>query len=67
MHFAEVGNGALARELEPRALLFRDAKDAKKSMQYLWVSTPGVRTPLPCLIPQEEGVARSPSGARDRP
>ena len=67
VHFAEVGKGALARELEPRALLFRDAKDAKKSMQYLWLSTPGVRTPLPCLIPQGEGVARSLSGARDRP
>ena len=67
MHFAAVEKGALASELEPRSLLFRDAKDVKKSMQYLWLSTPGVRTLLPCLIPQGEGVARSLSGARDRP
>eukprot|EP00964_Phaeocystis_antarctica_P135611 scaffold99957_cov66-Phaeocystis_antarctica.AAC.2 len=44
VHFAAVGSGALSRELEPRSLLFSNAEDEKKSMQYVWLSTPGVRT-----------------------
>ena len=43
VHFAAV-TGALSRELEPRSLLFANAQDEKKSMQYVWLSTPGVRT-----------------------
>ena len=43
VHFAAVA-GALSRDLEPRSLLFADKEDEKKSMQYLWLSTPGVRT-----------------------
>lgn len=43
VHFANVSE-VLAAEMEPRELLFHDGGDLDKAMQYMWVSSPGVRT-----------------------